>query len=296
MSNYLRYFIAFLLLASLFYTQPITIETSTIKTLLDKKLPMTIKKKGLLITVNQIDIIKVLNNVVESKINADVKIDNSTKVGKFLPKKSLHISLLTQSIPKVHGSFLQFEVRSFKVNRFIKMKEVKGALKKRLESIKIPIKSLKKTSWLFSVKKVMFQDSGELLLFIGLSKLMVFLLIPLFLLREIGLLLISFYQKFLSPRKKYKCAKGELHKNGTCSSVTKEAFEKDGFMAGIKAYRASIKECKEASIILKRKRKDGSSCDGVDCCSGCNVGSCDVGSSSACDMGASSCDIGGCSL
>ncbi len=257
---------------------------------------MTIKKKGLLISVNQIDIIKVVNNVVETKIDADVKIDNSTKVGKFLPKKSLHITLLTQSIPKVHGSFLQVEVRSFKVNRFIKMNEVKGALKKRLESIKIPIKSLKETSWLFSVKKIVFQDSGELLLFVGLSKLMVFLLIPLFLLREIGLVLITFYQKFLSPRKKYKCAKGELHKNGTCSSVTKEAFKKDGFIVGIKAYRTSIKECKEASIILKRKRKDGSSCDGVDCCSGCNVGSCDVGSSSACDMGGCSCDFGGCSL
>jgi len=294
MSNYLRYLIALILLASLFYTQPIAIDPSTIKTVLDKKLPMTIKKKGLLITVNHIDIIKVLNNVVESKIDADVKIDNSTKVGKFLPKKSLHISLLTQSIPKVHGSFLQVEVRSFKVNRFIKMKEVKGALKKRLESIKIPIKSLKKTSWLFSVKKIIFQNSGELLLFVGFSKLMVFLLTPLFLLREIGLLLIIFYQKFLSPRKKYKCAKGQLHKNGTCSSITKEAFQKDGFIAGIKAYRASTKACKEASIKLKRKRKDGSSCDGVDCCSGCNVGSCDVGSSSACDMGGCSCEVGSC--
>jgi len=294
MSNYLRYSIASLLLASLFYTQPIAIDPSTIKTVLDKKLPMTIKKKGLLITVNHIDIIKVLNNVVESKIDADVKIDNSTKVGKFLPKKSLHISLLTQSIPKVHGSFLQVEVRSFKVNRFIKMKEVKGALKKRLESIKIPIKSLKKTSWLFSVKKIIFQNSGELLLFVGLSKLMLFLLIPLFLLREIGLLLITFYQKFLSPRKKYKCAKGQLHKNGTCSSITKEAFEKYGFMAGIKAYRASIKACKEASITLKRKRKDGSSCDGVDCCSGCNVGSCGGDGATACDMGGLSCEVGSC--
>ena len=295
MSNYLRYSIASLLLASLFYTKSINIDPSTIKTVLDKKLPMTIKKKGLLITVNQINIIKVVNNVVESKIDANVKIDNSTKVGKLLPKKSLHISLLSQSIPKVHGSFLQFEIHSFKVNRFIKIKEVKGALKKRLESIKIPIKSLKKTSLIFSVKKIMFQDSGELLLFVGLSKLMVFLLIPLFLLREIGVFLISIYQKNLSPRKKYKCAKGQLYENGTCSSITKKAFQKDGFIVGIKAYRTSTKECKEAYKILKKeKRRDGTSCD-ASCCSGCNGGSCgaDGAGSSICDIGVP-CEVGSC--
>jgi len=77
LSNYLRYLIALLLFASLFYTQPIAIDPSSIKTILDKKLPMTIKKKGLLVTVNQIDIIKVVNNVVETKIDADVKIDKT---------------------------------------------------------------------------------------------------------------------------------------------------------------------------------------------------------------------------
>ena len=84
MTNKLRYLVVFLLLASLFYTQPITIDSSTIKRVLNKKLPMSIKKKGLLITINQIDIIDVVNRVVETKIDADVKIDNSTKVGKFI--------------------------------------------------------------------------------------------------------------------------------------------------------------------------------------------------------------------
>ncbi len=297
MKNYLRYLIVFILFGSLFFTYTITIEPSTIKAVVDKKLPLKIEKKGLLITVNQIDIVKVLNNVVESKMDVDVKIDNSTKVGKFLPKKSLHLTLLIESIPKVHGTFLQFEVFSFKVNKIIKIKEVKGALKKKLESIKFSIKSLEKISWIFSAKAIKFQDNGELLLRVGLSKLIIFLLIPLFLLREIGLLLIVLYQKFLSPRKKYRCAKGQFYQNSTCSSSTKEALKKDGFIAGIKEYRRSTKECKIAyQTLSKDKRRDGTSCD-CSYCSGCNVGSCDGAGSfgSACDCsGAVPCEVGSC--
>ena len=55
MSNYLRYFITILLLASLFYTYTIKIEQATIKNALDKKLPIVMDKKGLLLTLNSID-------------------------------------------------------------------------------------------------------------------------------------------------------------------------------------------------------------------------------------------------
>jgi putative component of membrane protein insertase Oxa1/YidC/SpoIIIJ protein YidD len=287
------------LLGLLFYTYTITIEPTTLKTAIDKKLPMKIDKKGFLFTLKSIDILDISNNVVHSKVNADIKVNSSNKFAKFLPKKSMHLHIETETIPKLHGSAVSFELLSFKMNRFIKLKEVKGLLKKKIENIKIPIKKLKNTAWFASVKGIKFQDNGVLNVRLGISKVIIFLLIPLFLLREIGLLLISIYQKFISPRKKYKCAKGELYQDGTCSSTTKEAFKKHGFITGMKEYRHSTKQCKKAYKRLKKEeRNDGTSC-GAEYCSSCGGGSCGgdtVGSSAgACDCGAViPCDVASC--
>jgi len=300
MLNYLRYFIVVILLGLLFYSYIIIIEPSTLKSRIEKKLPLHIDKKGFLLTVNNIEILETKNNVLSTKVLADVQVSHSNKWAKFLPKKSMHLSIFTKAIPKLHGSSLSFELLSFKLNKVIKMKEVKGLLKKKIEEIKIPIRSLKKIAWFASVKKLSFQDNGDLLMRVGISKLIVLLLIPLFLLREIGLLLIYMYQKFLSPRKKYRCAKGELYQDGTCSSTTKEAFKKYGFIAGIKEYRRSTKECKTAYNTLSKDKKlrDGTSCD-ASLCSGCSGGSCGAdgtgSAASACDLGgAVPCDVGSC--
>jgi putative component of membrane protein insertase Oxa1/YidC/SpoIIIJ protein YidD len=289
--NYFRYFIVLILLGSLFYTYTITIESSTLKAAIDKKLPIHIDKKGFLLTLNDIEILDISNHVVSSKINADIKVSSSNKFAKFLPKKSMHMNIHTQTIPKLHGTSLSFELLSFKMNKIIKIKEVKGLLKEKIENIKIPIKKLKHISWFSSVKEMYFTNSGDLILDLVVSKWLVLLLLPLFLLREVGLLFIWIYQKFISPRKKYKCAKGELYQNGTCSSTTKEAFKKDGFIAGMKEYRRSTRECKEAYKTLKKeKHRDGTSCDG-DYCSVCGSGSC--GGSDALGSSASACEIGG---
>ncbi len=299
MSNYLRYFVVLLLLGSLFYTYSLEVEQSTIKERLDKKLPIVIDKKGFVITLNRIDVIGISNNIVESKVNSTLQVSHTNRFAKLLPKKSIHFTVHSRAIPKVHGKYLSFELLSFKINKFIKFKEVKGILKRKLEAIKIRIKVLEKFAWLASVKDVKLQDNGLLTIRMGVSKWIILLLIALFLLREVGLLLIVLYQKFLSPRKKYRCAKGELHQNGTCSSVTKEAFKNGGFIAGMKAYRTSTKECKQAyKTLSKDKRKDGISCD-ADYCSVCGGASCGgdaFGSSaSVCDVGSAvPCDIGSC--
>ena len=299
MLNYLRYFIVIVLFGSLFYTYTLSIEASKLKSAIEKKLPMVIDKKGFLLTLNSMEILGISNNVVSSKIYADIKVSSSNRFGKFLPKKSMHLNIETETIPKLNGSSVSFELLSFKMNRFIKMKEVKGLLKQKIANIKIPIKKLKNTAWFASVKGIKFQDDGVLNVRLGISKVIIFFLIPLFLLREIGLLLISIYQKFISPRKKYKCAKGKLYQEGTCSSTTKEAFKKHGFIAGIKEYKHSTKQCKEAYKTLKKEeRRDGTSC-GAEYCSSCGGGSCGgdaVGSSAgACDCGAiTPCDVGSC--
>jgi len=303
MLNYLRYFIVALLLGLLFYTHTMSIEPAKVQASIDKKLPKKIDKKGFLLTLNRIDIIDTTHNIITAHIDAKVKISTRNKFKKLLPKRSVHFTVETRAIPKIHGTSLSFELLSFKMNKLIKLKKVKGILKKKIEKIRFPIKKLKKFAWFLSVKKVLFLDNGVLLLSVGLSKLMIFLLIPLFLLREIGLVLIILYQKFLSPRKKYRCAKGELYQEGTCSSTTKEVFQKQGFIAGIKAYRRSTKHCKEAYKILKKEKKpDGTSCDAFSFCPGCSGGSCGAdsaaSSASVCDLGAGCdvvpCDVGSC--
>jgi len=289
MSNYLRYLIALLLFSSLFFTYTITIDREILQQKIDKKLPLTIKKKGFTVTITAVEFIDVSNGIVESNVTSNIKMAHI--------KRSINLKIFTKTKPKLHGSSLSFELLSFRLNSIVQMREVKGFLKRKIENIKIPIKKLERLSWLTSVKSITFQDNGDLDMRVILSKVLILFLIPLFLLREIGLVLIIFYQKFLSPRKKYKCAKGELYQNGTCSSTTKEAFKKDGFIAGIKEYISSTKKCKEAYKVIDKKenRKDGTSCD-CSSCAGCNVGSCDVlgSSSSACDCGAVPYEVGSC--
>lgn len=292
MLNYLRYFVVLILLGSLSYTYLISIKQATFKSMIDKKLPILIKKKALIISINNIEIIDVSNNILESNVKTTVKMNELNKIGNFLSKvlkkdNSVKLNFLTQTKPKVNGSFISFELLSLKVNTFIHIKKVKGFLKEKIESIKIPIKKLEKISWLISVKSFHFDDTEDLNIELGLSKLIIFLLIPLFLLREIGLLLIYIYQKVLSPKKGYKCAKGELYQNGTCSSTTKEVFKNHGFIAGMREYRNSTKKCKKAYKTMKEKenKRDCTSCDP---CPSPSCGSADIG------CGSLSCDIGSC--
>ena len=298
----LRYLIVLILGSMLFYTYPITLSKTTLRQAIDRKLPMTIDKKGFHITINSMDIINVSNNVVESKIDADVGLSRKGKLGKFMPKKSIHLTLLSKATPHIHGTALSLDLFSIEAKGLLKIKEVKGVLKKSIEKIKIPLKKLKHKAWYLSLHEIRFLDDGGLEIWATPSRWMIFFLIPLFLLREIGLVLITLYQKFLSPRKKYKCAKGELYQNGTCSSTTKEAFRNGGFISGMKAYRASTKQCKKAYNKLKEK-KDGDNGECVNAlCSSCDIpfsakrqgasaSACDVGSL---DCGAVPCEVGSC--
>lgn len=292
-SNYLRYIAVVVLLGSLFYSYTITVNKETIREAIDKKMPMAIDKKGFVLTIKDIHIENISDNVVESKLIGTFKVNNFLKK---IFKKPINLIVTTKTTPKLHGSDLSFELLSLNINEIIKMKEIKGLLKKKIEGVKIPMRQLKKITWFSSVQSITFKDTGDLEINAKLSKLIIFLLLLLFLLREIGLLLIFLYQKLLSPRKKNKCAKGELHQDGTCSSATRDAFRKDGFIAGMKEYRKSIKECKEAYRIIKeRKNEKGNFCESLGCST---CGSLEVGSSaSACELGSCAstpCDVASC--
>lgn len=296
MLNYLRYFIVFLLLYFLFYSYEINVQKETLQEKIDFTMPMIIDKKGFVLTVSKIKIENIHDNVIESKMLGHIKANNKnimTRVFKNYGDKSIKLDALTKVKPQIDGSVLSFKVLSLSLNNLIKIKRVSKHINKHIEKIQIPLKRLEKVSWFASIENINFKSNDDLKLEIGISKLLLSSLISLFLLREIGLFLIYLYQRFLSPRKKYKCAKGELHQNGTCSSTTKEAFKTHGFLAGMKEYRQSTKKCNEAYQTLKRNNKnEGSShCNCWNCSPNCGGGG---GSSfGSCDI-TPSCDVGGC--
>jgi putative component of membrane protein insertase Oxa1/YidC/SpoIIIJ protein YidD len=115
---------------------------------------------------------------------------------------------------------------------------------------------------------------------------------------SMGVALIEGYQRWLSPRKGFRCAYGALHGDGTCSSIGKRIMRERGFFAFFRLMPEQFAACKLAAASLnneteeerKRRRKpkrgwlhrrvrdDGndSSCDpDMDCsdidCSGCDM-------------------------
>lgn len=126
---------------------------------------------------------------------------------------------------------------------------------------------------------------------------LLFLSLFLLLLREIGILLIKFYRKFLSNKKSYSCAKG--HETGeTCSATVLKDFKKNGFYSGMGTYFNSTKECKGhyENIQERKKNNSGSACNGCDptyACIGLDIHACSSGGAKGCD-GPGSCDVGSC--
>ena len=109
-------------------------------------------------------------------------------------------------------------------------------------------------------------------------------------LREIGILAIRFYRKFLSKRKSYTCAKG--HETGeTCSSTVLKEFKRKGFYAGMTSYFKSIKECKQHYKNIKERDSQNSGTRGGDCNNGCDPSYACIGiDAHAMTSGAKSCD------
>ena len=142
------------------------------------------------------------------------------------------------------------------------------------------------------------------------------LLLFLSLLREISILAIIMYQKFLSPKKGYICARNYYEGGGSCSERTKKTFKDNGVYAGFKEYFDTTKKCKhiynENKLNESKDTKNNdlknntcNSCDnttsnnhsclildiGTDMIEGIGSG-CNVGHTSGCDVGV--CDVGHC--
>jgi putative component of membrane protein insertase Oxa1/YidC/SpoIIIJ protein YidD len=113
-------------------------------------------------------------------------------------------------------------------------------------------------------------------------------------LRFAGVAMISAYQRYLSPKKGFRCAYGALHGAGTCSSIGKRIMRERGFFAFLNLMPEQFAACKLAAQNLnqeteeERKRRRRKRFSDIDC-STCDVPDC--GDISDCD---DSLDCGSC--
>ena len=75
-------------------------------------------------------------------------------------------------------------------------------------------------------------------------------------LRFAGLALIGAYQRYLSPRKGFRCAYGVLHGGGTCSSIGKRLLREQGMVSFFKGMRVQFTACRLAAQQLSEQLQD----------------------------------------
>jgi len=117
--------------------------------------------------------------------------------------------------------------------------------------------------------------------------------------------MIGLYQKYLSPRKGYRCAYSLEHGGSGCSGAVLNILETHGLFRGWSLIKHRFHECSEAAEKRKKRKKEGSgscpdcstvdnACEGANCGLGCANGAkkCDLPDMPDCG----SCDCGGLSL
>lgn len=67
-----------------------------------------------------------------------------------------------------------------------------------------------------------------------------------------ALAVIAFYQRFLSPYKKYRCAHRARHGGASCSQFAREAITAEGLARGLMRLRGRFRECHAASRALRQ--------------------------------------------
>lgn len=100
--------------------------------------------------------------------------------------------------------------------------------------------------------------------------------------KKIALLSIRFYQNFISPRKGFRCAYGVVNDTYGCSGHVKEIIDAHGLLKGIPLIKNQFKQCKQASIELKKRKnnpkKKSRKCNDVvsNCCIDPDISDCCV--------------------
>jgi len=114
-----------------------------------------------------------------------------------------------------------------------------------------------------------------------------------------ALLGIYLYQRWLSPRKGYRCAYSVLHGGTGCSGYAKAAIRERGLLAALPLVRARFRDCRVAFSEIRgededkrddsKRRKGWLYTDPTDCCDY-------MPTVSACRFGAPARRSGGCDI
>ena len=282
MLNYIRYILVILLLAFYFFSSNFGIEISKerMKTSIERKLPISKEILGTVIDVNQINIHKVYDDsYIELEIIGELKANSIVSIF----AKSESFSIIALGEPELSENKINFYIEKIDTNstsKLLKKVLTSKAFIKKISNTSFKIKKLEELSFYATVDSIEFHTDGSLLVKTSISLWIIILIVFITLLREIGLFLIFIYQRFISSKKGYKCALGQAKGNGTCSSITKNAFKERGFIHGIKTYFKTTRECKEIY--------EGTHGDCLDC--DCNCGNLAPGSG----MASRTCDNAAC--
>jgi len=74
--------------------------------------------------------------------------------------------------------------------------------------------------------------------------------------QQIGVFLINFYQKYISPHKGFACAHRVLHGGNSCSQHVKNLLIEQDLQSAIQLSRQRFQACKDARIILHSEQID----------------------------------------
>lgn len=67
---------------------------------------------------------------------------------------------------------------------------------------------------------------------------------------------ISFYQRFISPHKGYRCAHAVLHQGTSCSHAVKLMIAEQGVWQSWASIQQRFAECRAAALVLRRRYED----------------------------------------
>jgi putative component of membrane protein insertase Oxa1/YidC/SpoIIIJ protein YidD len=73
---------------------------------------------------------------------------------------------------------------------------------------------------------------------------------------SMGLALIEAYQRWLSPRKGFRCAYGVMHGTGTCSSIGKRIMRERGIFVFFRLMPDQFSACKAAAANLNNETEE----------------------------------------
>jgi putative component of membrane protein insertase Oxa1/YidC/SpoIIIJ protein YidD len=116
--------------------------------------------------------------------------------------------------------------------------------------------------------------------------------------RHLAILLIVFYQKFISPYKGFRCAYAVLNGGDSCSEAVKKIVREKGPFGGYRDIRARFQACRDANETLirnGRRRRGQNDCDecldcDCDCSEACRFKKPDACEKMDCDLPDLPCD------